>query len=187
MAKILGFTKQNISLYTSELSDNELSDLSRVFSVMQNEGARLIKRDLLHYNVRMLAAIATRARRYDLHKEIVRETALYKVVVDDIPVRTRREWAFGKLLLGTLDGITPVFVQHRLGSYYADFFLPDLHLVVEYDEPHHEKAKQRELDNARQSNIHNEFGLSVLRVSQDSEVQGLNEIVRMIILKARNE
>ena len=181
IAKMFGSTKQNISKYTSEVSKDDLVSLSKVFSVQQVEGSRRIQRDVVHFDVRILSAIAIRSRRYDLHKEILREASLQKVVFDEISIKSRREWDFGKLMLGALHGITPVVEQHRLGAYYADFYLPEFKRVVEYDERYHERPKQRDLDNTRQMDIQNAFGVSILRVKQDHEIQGLNEVLKVII------
>lgn len=184
IAKIFGITKQNVSLYTTEIPQKDMVNLSKVFSVKQVEGARRIQRNVIHFNIQILSAIAIRSRRYELHKEILREASLQNVAFDEISIRSRREWEFGKLMLGALHGITPVKEQHRFGAYYADFYLPEFNLVVEYDELHHERPKQRDLDNTRQIDIQNGFGVSVLRVKQDHEIQGLNEVLKVIIGEA---
>lgn len=185
IARILSVTKQNVSLFTSYMSEDDLAKLSKPISVTQTEGSRQIQREVMHFDVRVVAAIAIRSRRYKLHKEILREASINQVAFDEISIRSRREWEFGKLLLGALDGITPVVVQHRLGTYYADFYLPAFKLVVEYDERHHARPKQRDRDNTRQLDIQNSFGVSILRVRQDNEIQGLNEVLKLIIGGAR--
>lgn len=155
--------------------------LSKPISVKQLEGSRQIQRKVMHFDVRVVAAIAIRSRRYELHKEILREAAVHQVAFDEISIRSRREWEFRKLLLGALNGITPVVVQHRLGTYYADFYLPAFNLVIEYDERYHARPRQRDSDSTRQMDIQNSFGVSVVRVRQDHEIQGLNEVLKVII------
>ena len=137
IAKIFGSTQQNISLHASDLGYEGTEAISRKFDIDQKEGHRLIRRSLVHYDIKVLAAIALRSRRYDIHEELLKIATEYKIPIDQIPIRPKKERDFQELLFGALDGIAQVIPQHRFGKYYADFYLPDLRLVIGYDESHH--------------------------------------------------
>lgn len=181
IARMFGATKQNISLHTADLSDGSLESISKRFTVLQVEGKRCISRELVHFNIGTLAAIALRARRYDIHKEVLKAASTHDFPVDEVPVRSRKEWDFGVLLLGALRGITPIVEQHRFGAYYADFYFPELRLVVEFDELHHKRPKRAHLDSSRQAFIEGKFGVKFLRVQYKQEVDALNQILKIIL------
>jgi very-short-patch-repair endonuclease len=180
LANIFGVSQQNISLHTTELTIPYAGQLSRRFTITQVEGARRIRRSIVHFDIRALAAIALRARRYDLHEEVLRVAASHKVSIAQVPIRSKREWEFADLLVGVLRGITPVLEQHTMGPYYADFFLPAFSLVVEYDEDHHSRPQQTARDVSRQEHIERTFGVSFIRIKQGDEIQGVNEILHRV-------
>jgi very-short-patch-repair endonuclease len=181
LARIFGVSKANISLHTTKLSISDEANLSRKFAIIQIEGSRRIRRLVDHFDIRVLAAIALRARRYDLHEEILRVAADHKVPIAQVPIRSKREWSFAELLVGVLRGITPVLEQHQMGPYYVDFFLPELNLVVEYDEGHHSRPLQAARDALRQEHIEGVFGVSFIRINIGDEIQGVNEITRRVL------
>ena len=185
MGRILGTTKQNISLYTQELAHEKPVQPAIRLAVSQLEGKRIISRDLAHFRIEILAAIALRSRRLDIYDEVVKVASAHDISIEAVPVQTRMERAFGELLLGALHKITPVVEQQRFGVYYADFYLPEFFLVVEYDEPHHLFPRRQRLDSARQSLIEDVFGVTFLRVESYKEIEGLNRILRFILVRNR--
>jgi len=127
-----------------------------------------------------MAAIAIRSGRYDVHKETIRLASNHGIMMDEIPIVPRQERDFGDLLFGSLDGITTVLSQHRLGGYCVDFYLPALSLVVEFDERHHKSPAHAARDAARQGEIEIAHGVSFIRVEHGREVYGLNEVLKAI-------
>ena len=66
-------------------------------------------------------------------------------------------------------------------KYNVDFYSPKYNLVIEYDEPYHKYRKKE--DRKRQNKIIKELKCSFIRVQRDFELEGLNEILKFIILK----
>lgn len=181
IAKIFGSTRQNISLHASDLGYDGTEAISRNFDIQQREGHRIIRRSLVHYDIKVLAAIALRSRRYDIHEELLKIATAYKVSIDQVPIRPKKERNFQELLFGVLDGITQIIPQHRFGKYYADFYLPDIRLVIEYDESHHAKPKIKGNDKTRQDQIEKIFKVSFIRVGPNEEISALNQVLKMVI------
>ena len=179
IATIFGSTKQNISLHATDLGYDGAVEVSKVFDIQQLEGNRLIRRDVVHYDIKVLAAMALRSRRYDIHESILEIATQYKVNIDQVPIRPKKERDFKELLIGALDGITQVLPQYRIGKYYADFYLPELNLVIEYDESHHSKPKYQESDKNRQKQIEQNHKVSFIRVRQNEEISALNRVLRI--------
>jgi very-short-patch-repair endonuclease len=185
LGRILGATKQNISLYTQELANDKSAQPSIQLAVSQIEGKRVITRDLAHFSIEILAAIALRSRRLDIYDEVTKVASAHDVTLAGVPVQPRKERDFGELLLGALLKITPVVEQQKFGTYYADFYLPEFSLVVEYDEPHHLSPNRQRLDSARQSLIEDTYGVTFLRIGSNREIEGLNQVLRIVY--ARNQ
>ncbi len=59
---------------------------------------------------------------------------------------TRLEMLFDRMLRKVVQGRVTIKPQFVLHGYIADFYLPDLALVLEVDGPRHEDPKQRHYD-----------------------------------------
>ncbi|MEQ2467943.1 MULTISPECIES: DUF559 domain-containing protein [Bacteria] len=49
------------------------------------------------------------------------------------------ERRFGEILKNSLEGIVYIYDKYRVDNYIVDFYIPQLELVIEYDEKHHKK------------------------------------------------
>lgn len=90
-----------------------------------------------------------------------------------MPIKERE---FGELLKKSLEGIVEVTTQYRVDKYIVDFYLPDVSLVIEFDEKHHKK--QLKEDQERQRFIEGELKVKFIRVKEDFELEGLNSILK---------
>jgi very-short-patch-repair endonuclease len=73
--------------------------------------------------------------------------------------------------------------QHPLGKYIADFYCYEAKLVIELDGWIHEKADIKDYDKERQEAIE-EFGLKVLRFTNEDVFEDLEKIINEIIRNA---
>ncbi|CAI9394473.1 hypothetical protein ABW02_23335 [Niallia circulans] len=53
--------------------------------------------------------------------------------------RKQMERRFGEILKNSLEGIVYIYDKYRVDNYIVDFYIPQLELVIEYDEKHHKK------------------------------------------------
>ena len=93
------------------------------------------------------------------------------------------EYEFGQLLSGLFSGIYDVIPQYIVGDYRVDFYIPDLNLVIEYDEEHH--AQQLLDDELRERFIKKEINCDFIRVEKGNEVEGLNQIIKYVMYENR--
>ena len=185
LAIVFGVSKQNISIHIGDLQQSGMNIMRRVITVAQNEGGRVVSRQITHYPFAIAHAIALRAQRYsvlNLLTDLAGTECLQKSFYKIAPIKERD---FAELLIGILDGIQKVVPQFQVGHYIADFYLPDVNVVVEYDESHHEKPSHMARDLARQRIITNMLGSDFVRVKAGAEAKGLNEILRRILVSAR--
>lgn len=95
-----------------------------------------------------------------------------------IPIK---EQQFRKMLKSTLDGITDIYKQFKVEKCIVDFYLPEVGLVIEYDEKHHKK--QIDEDAERQKFIERRLGVEFIRVRVDEEFYGLNRVIKFLMKK----
>lgn len=69
--------------------------------------------------------------------------------------------------------------QHPLNNYIADFYCHDLKLVIEIDGGIHNRSQNIVYDNNRTS-VLNEFGLTVIRFTNDEVLNNLPEVLKKI-------
>jgi very-short-patch-repair endonuclease len=77
--------------------------------------------------------------------------------------------------------------QHSLGYYVADFYCHSKKLVIEIDGEYHLERKQQLYDEVR-TKLFNEYGISVIRFSNEKILKNLNEVVNYLeeFLKSLN-
>lgn len=90
----------------------------------------------------------------------------------------RKEFDFGEQLKGLLQGLHIVQSQYKVLNYRIDFYIPSLNLAIEYDELHHETPRNKSEDIFRQVQIEKLINCHFIRVKENSELQGLNEIIK---------
>ena len=69
--------------------------------------------------------------------------------------------------------------QHPISSYIADFYCHKLKLVIEIDGDNHSAIDQKEYDSGRTFDLE-QFGISVLRFSNDSIETNIDHVVDQI-------
>jgi very-short-patch-repair endonuclease len=69
--------------------------------------------------------------------------------------------------------------QHPIGNFIADFYCHEVKLIVEIDGGYHNEAEQKEYDAARTQAI-NEFGVRVIRFSNEEILNNLPEVLKKI-------
>lgn len=83
-----------------------------------------------------------------------------------------------KLRLNRLNGYR-FKPQHPIGSFIADFYCHKAKLVIEIDGKYHDSKSQSEFD-ANRSGIINEFGLRVIRFSNEDVINRIDFVLSEI-------
>jgi very-short-patch-repair endonuclease len=96
---------------------------------------------------------------------------------------TKFQKEFEILLEKTLEGIVKIDKQLSVLRYRVDFYIHNLNLAIEYDEEYH--TYQKEYDELREKEIKDTLGCTFIRIKKGEELEGLNEILK-IIIKSNN-
>ncbi|GAB3807449.1 DUF559 domain-containing protein [Virgibacillus kimchii] len=173
-------TPQNITIHLKNISRTlDLLHNTRTYIVQNKEGTRKVKREVLHYSLDVIFNIAIRGQYFGEFNNLINFTqsnGLKKDFLIFLPIKERR---FGEMLNNTLEGIVDVYYQYKVDNYIVDFYIPELELVIEYDEKHHEK--QIKDDKIRQENIEEKLGVQFIRVNEEKEFQGLNQVIKFLL------
>lgn len=130
----------------------------KYFTIAKKEGTRKIKRKILHYNLDVIFNIAIRGQYFAEFSKLInfaQTNGVNKDYLVFVPIKERK---FGELLRNSLEGIVDIYKQYKMDKYMVDFYIPQLKLVIEYDEKHHLK-----------------------QINEDEELKGLNQIIKYII------
>lgn len=180
IAELYQTTPQNITLHLKDILkrlDGEIC--SRHFIVVKKEGYRKVQRRILHYNLDVIFNIAVKGQHFEKINKLIsfaKKNGVSKEFLKILPIKERN---FGEMLKASLEGITEIFMQHRVEGFIVDFYLPEISLVIEYDEKHHDK--QIEEDRVRQKLIEKEMNVQFIRVNEGEELQGLNYIIKYLL------
>ena len=98
-----------------------------------------------------------------------------------IEPRTRKELLFEMTLNGLFEGITEIIPQYSVLNYRVDFYLPQIGLVIEYDEKYHSSYVLN--DKKRQDEIKKHLNCEFIRISECEEIAGLNRVNKYIIFE----
>lgn len=153
----------------------------KYYTIEKQEGLRKIKRKILHYNLDVIFNIAIRGQYFEEFNKLINfsnKNGAYRELLVFIPIKEQR---FGKMLKDTLEGIVDIYTQFKVEKYIVDFYLPEVGLVIEYDEKHHKK--QIDEDTERQKFIEGRLGVEFIRVNEDEEFNGLNRIIKFLMKK----
>lgn len=173
-------TTQNITIHLKNISRN--SDLlhgTRYYIVLNKEGTRRVKRKILHYNLDVIFNIAIKGQYFGEFNNLinfVQSNGVKKNFLVFVSIKERR---FGKMLNNSLEGIVDVYNQYRVDNYIVDFYIPELKLIIEYDEKHHKK--QIKEDEIRQEYIEKKLGVRFIRVNEGEEFRGINQVIKTLL------
>ncbi|WP_164670460.1 DUF559 domain-containing protein [Virgibacillus doumboii] len=153
----------------------------KYYTIIKKEGSRKIKREILHYNLDVIFNIAIRGQYFEEFNNLINFTnanGVSKEFLVFIPIKERK---FGKMLKSTFDGVVDIYTQFKVEKYIIDFYIPEVRLVIEYDEKHHKK--QIVNDRMRQKFIEEKLGVEFIRVNEGEELYGLNRIIKFLMSK----
>lgn len=111
----------------------------KYYTVEKYEGPRKVKRKTLHYNLDVIFNIAISGQYFGEFNNLInfgQTNGVKKDFLVFVPIKERR---FVEMLNNSLKGIVDVYNQYKVDNYIVDFYIPQLELVIEYDEKHHEK------------------------------------------------
>ncbi|WP_047984316.1 DUF559 domain-containing protein [Ornithinibacillus californiensis] len=180
VAALYQTTPQNITIHLKNIS--RILDLlqdTRYYIVQNKEGTRKVKRKILHYNLDIIFNIATRGQYFEEFNNLIKFAQINGVKKEFlifVPIKERR---FGEILNNSLEGIVDIYYQYKVDNYMVDFYIPQLELVIEYDEKHHKK--QIKVDKIRQEYIEELLGVQFIRVNEGKELQGLNQVIKLLL------
>lgn len=180
LSALFGVTTQNISIHISDLIASGVQSGEREWLVAQTEGKRTVSRRIKYFPFQIAHAIALKAKRYEALNYLIDLAQKESLLKQTYKVASIKERNFAALLIGALEGVETVVPQYLVGPYIVDFFLPGSKIVVEYDERYHGRPTQRERDRKRQQFIEERLNARFVRVSQDSEIEGLNALLRQL-------
>ena len=92
-----------------------------------------------------------------------------------------KEGTFGERLKLILQGICKVETQFPVLDYRVDFYLPEVNLVVEFDENDHKYGKKPEKDKQREKEIQQHLKCRFVRVKEDEPFDiSLNRVLKSV-------
>gem|GEM_PF-2929069 len=150
--------------------------------ITQTEGARQIRRTIIHYDLDFVHTIGIASREYDRLDSLLTECKHAGFRADSYDVVPKREREFFQMVNDCFSGVCEFVPQYRVGQYRIDLYSADMKLAIEYDEVHHRKPYQVRLDRLRESAIVKLLGATTfIRVNEGSEFSGLNLIIKFIL------
>lgn len=120
-----------------------------------------------------------------IHEERKKELALQFELDDHLFIYSRKEIEFKSLIISFMEafGYT-VKHQFYIGKYRADFYIPEINMIIEYDENNHldyDKDKEKE----REDFIIKETGADIVRVDDKNDIYNLGIIAKRMKIKRR--
>lgn len=149
---------------------------TKYFSITLTEGPRRVKRKLIYYNFDVIFNVAIRCQCFEEFNKLVEFAKINGVFKDYLTIIPIKERIFAVLLQETLEGIVDVFSQYRIDNYIVDFYIPEVNLIIEYDEKYHTKIMEK--DKKRQKFLEEKMKVKFIRVNEGDELSGLNRIIK---------
>src|SRR5690625_2788914 len=161
------------------LKSLEKENCLNYYTVEKHEGSRKVKRKILHYNLDVIFNVAVRGQYFEKFNKLMdfaNNNGVCREFLVFIPIK---EQQFGKMLKSTLDGIVDIYTQFKVEKYIVDFYIPEIGLIIEYDEKHH--RKQIDEDKERQKYIEGRLCVEFIRVHENEELYGLNRVIKYLM------
>lgn len=99
---------------------------------------------------------------------------------------TRDETVFVNGLIDLLNDVCEVIPQKQFDIYFVDAYIPKLNLVIEFDEDHHNKSKNKKYDKDRERYIKEKFGVNFIRHKEkDNHLCTYNKIVKFLLKESK--
>lgn len=149
--------------------------------VVQHEGRRTVRRRIRTYQPRDVFALAVRSGKLVHYDEMCRSAGIEAEVFHV----TRKEVEFAGTLRRFLPEDVEIVLQHRVGAYRLDFYLPAYGIGIEYDERHHRNGEQAARDLDRERSIEATAGIKLIRVLEEDWERGLFVIAQTIAASPR--
>lgn len=181
MAEIFGLSLKTINEHVVGLVENMGGDGCRTFRVTQQEGFREISRSVKHYPFSFSYGVGVKSQRFDKLEALKALADKEGVDTKNLVIPSSKEYVFGNMLIGALDGIAEVLPQHFVDPFSIDFYIPLFNLAVEHDDEYHFSDEQRAKDAKRQKAIEDATGMKFIRVTAGNEVRGLNDVLKTIL------
>ncbi|GEK91246.1 DUF559 domain-containing protein [Alkalibacterium kapii] len=182
IAELYQTTPQNITLHIRNiLQYADKRKYSCYFSIIKKEGLRNIRRKLIYYNLDIIYNIAIRGQYFEKINKLISFAKIHGLKKEYLEVFPIKEKNFEEMLKDSLIDIVEIHQQFNIDKYYVDFYIPQLKLVIEYDEKHH--VKQIEKDKLRQKVIEEKLQVEFIRVKEGQEMKGLNLIIKDLLKK----
>jgi very-short-patch-repair endonuclease len=94
---------------------------------------------------------------------------------------SRNEEEFGSILHNIFIGILTIKKQYLFDAFNVDFYIPELKLVIEYDEKHHKYEKHQIKDDYRQKFIIDNFNVSIIGHKEPDNIGiTINKILKIM-------
>lgn len=85
-----------------------------------------------------------------------------------------------------LKGITQINLQHKVGDYRIDLYLPEYNLAIECDElGHQDRDEKYEVE--REEYITKELGCKFIRFNPDSEIFKMSDVINKIFKQIKED
>ncbi len=181
MSSILEIKSHTINWHLKEIEKINNEFKIKKFIIKQKEGDRLISRNINHYSLESLFDISMRSNRLNRFNKTIEEIKKNFNVNLNFQVRPIKERNFKDILEKSLNGILDFKYQYKIQEYIVDFYFPKLNLCVEYDENHHKNIVKQ--DSIRENRIKEYIQCNFLRVSEGRELEGLNELIKLLVQK----
>lgn len=180
MVEIFGLSLKTINEHLVGLVESMGNGRCRAFRVNQKEGFREISRSVKHYPFSFAYAVGVKSQRFDRLEALKTLADKEGVDTNNLIIPSNKEYVFGKMLIGALEGIAEVLPQHFVDPFSVDFYIPLFNLAVEHDDEYHFSDEQRAKDAKRQKAIEDATGMKFIRVAAGNEVRGLNDVLKTI-------
>ncbi|HVZ17655.1 MAG TPA: hypothetical protein VG897_11090 [Terriglobales bacterium] len=178
IASLLGTSVANVNIHLASLKTQGYPVGEWIELTDSHEGRRILKRKLRKYPISTVYAISVKAHRF-VTAEAIRRWAKQRKLKTNWVLVHRPEANFATLL-SCLQDLVKIIPQYRIGGRSVDFFIPDRHLAIEYDEFAHERSGLE--DGERQRHLESKYNIEFVRVKQGHEVDGLRRIINRLFL-----
>lgn len=170
------FFQENVDYFLLNLSElKELKTIYPGFVDPCTSKILLIGFDMLAYYL----TYSARESSQELYKKLCKafgKSTEYRVLKFN-----SKEGSFGEFLKNSLKGICKVETQVPVLDYRVDFYLPEVNLVIEFDERDHEYGKRLKRDKQREKEIQQYLNCEIVRVKEHEPYStSLNRILKVI-------